>query len=156
MHHRGCIVTVWKWRWTKKLIQVRSPLYAWKGRLALTRHALMTQPSVSTGCLLDSLPSSELAWSSFLKRTARPKEVAQVTCQAVLGVQFFPSHLSHAKLLEACIVEKSENISSCHPYQIDDFRVNYWAMDLRSTIHFPQSLRTAPLGSSTEWRNSVS
>lgn len=109
--HREFTAAIWKRRWMKNPVQLCSLLNAWKGRLALMRHALVTRPSVSTCCLLDSLPSSASAQSSFLKRTAQAKEAAQVTCQAALGAQLFPNHLSHAKLLEACTIEKPENIS---------------------------------------------
>lgn len=109
--HRESTAALWKHRWVKNPVQLCRLLHVWKARLVLMRHALVTRPSVSTCCLLDSLPSSEAAQSSFLKRTAQMKETAQVTCQAVLGAGLFPNPPSHAKLLEACTVEKPGNTS---------------------------------------------
>lgn len=84
----------------------------------------MTPPSIAACWVLASLPSSEAAQSFSFKRTARPKEAAQVTGPAVFGAQLFPNRLSHAKWFQACTVVKAENASSCSPYQTEALGVN--------------------------------
>lgn len=93
------------------------------------------QSSMTACCLLDSLSNLERAQSPFFKRTAWPEEAAWETCQAVLEEQFL-NHLSHAKLLEACTIEKSENISNCPTFRVEGCRISHWAID-RGSLSSP-------------------